>query len=109
MFYRELIERLRSLAPDLPGEERAQGERVLALCQGLEGRTRRGEMLTPEAADLELKRELGRLVELLSRRSAKAVPFAKLGRAALADLAQDLRSARSTLAECEAQLSLLGL
>lgn len=106
--YTDLTERLLPLLRELVTTEREQAARVIEVCRQLETRLRQGEVLTPEPPDIELKRELGRLVELLSRRSAKAVPFAKLGRAALADLAGDERSLRATLLECEAQLSVLG-
>jgi hypothetical protein len=66
-------------------------------------------MLTPGPADAELKRELGRHVELLSRRSAKAIPLGKLGRAALADLAGDTKNGNAVLIECDALLTVMGL
>jgi hypothetical protein len=108
VIYTDLLERLLPLLSQLVAAEREQGERVIDVCRGLDQRPRSSGMLTPEPADIELKRELGRLVEVLSRRSAKAVPFAKLGRAALADLAGDERSRGGTLLECEAQLSVMG-
>jgi hypothetical protein len=105
--YLDLIDRLQPLTKEI-GADRASGERVLELCRQLEERPRVGAVVTSDALDGELKRELGRLVELLSRRSAKAVPLAKLGRAALADLAGDERMLRIVLIECDSQLAVLG-
>jgi hypothetical protein len=109
MRYAELLDRCGSLLPQLTGEERTQGERVVAICRLLDERERADGVLTAATEDAEFKREFGRLVELLSRRSAKAIPLAKLGRAALADLAGDRRSANAIGIECDAQLSLMGL
>jgi hypothetical protein len=93
----------------LQGEERGQAERVLEVCSALAGRARLEGKLVAAPEDLELRRELGRLVEFLSRRSAKAVPLATLGRLALADLVGDLRSVDQACAECEAHLTMIGL
>lgn len=109
MRYAELLDRSESLTPQLVGEERTQGERVLVICRELEGRERGDGVLVPAEADADLKRELGRLVELLSRRSAKAIALGKLGRAALADLAGDVRNRNAILVECDAQLAVMGL
>jgi hypothetical protein len=105
----DLLDRCLSLTSVLSGEERTQGERVIAICRALQDRERQGGRLVPAAEDLELKRELGRLVELLSRRSAKAIALGKLGRSALADLAGDVASARAIAIECEVQLAGMGL
>jgi hypothetical protein len=101
----ELLDRVEPLLSELSGEERLQTERVVEICRQLQRRERSEKAPSPAQGDPELKRELGRLVELLSRRSAKAIPLAKLGRAALADLAADPRSVSTILIECDAQLS----
>lgn len=108
MRYAELLDRCETVLPQLGGEERSQGERVVAVCRLLEQRPRHDGVLLEDPADAELARELGRLVELLSRRSAKAIALAKLGRAALADLAHDVRNANAILIECDLQLTVMG-
>lgn len=50
-----------------------------------------------------------RLIEVLARRSAPAMPFAALGRALSARLAQDEKSVQLLLREFEAKLQMLGL
>lgn len=109
MRYAELLDRSEALTQELAGEERGQGERVLVICRDLDRRDRQSGVLTPSPTDFELKRELGRLVEFLSRRSAKAIPLGKLGRAALADLAGDTRNGNAVLIECDALLTVMGL
>lgn len=109
MTYLGLPERVESAAARLAGEERTRSERVVALARSIEQRPRpAGKPETAETDD-QLRRELSRLVELLSRGSAKAVAAAKLGRALLADLSGDGRAAQQALSECDAQLSMLGL
>lgn len=109
MLYAGLPQRVETLCAELKGEERTQAERVVQICGQLEScaEANSASPLDDETRQA-LQRELGRLVELLSRRSAKAVCAAKLGRAALADLANDQRGFASTLAECDAQLTVFG-
>lgn len=106
--YQLVLERVAGLAESLAGEERQHAERVVQVCRQLAVRTRSSDKLQPDSADLELKRELGRLSELLGRRSTKALPAASLGRAALADLGGDLRSQQSMCSDCDRKLELLG-
>jgi hypothetical protein len=106
--YQLVLERVAGLAEVLVGEERTHGERVVQICRELVVRVRSGDKLQPESPDLELKRELGRLSELLGRRSSKALPAASLGRAALADLSGDLRSQQAMCSDCDRKLELLG-
>ena len=106
--YAQLIDRVDGVSPLLGPSERPLAERVVALCRELDGRPRENGKLVPEPHDLELKRELGRLTELLGRRASAALPAATLGRAALADLHADLGALRHLLADCDAKLALLG-
>ncbi|HEX2734370.1 MAG TPA: hypothetical protein VHM70_22325 [Polyangiaceae bacterium] len=108
-FTADLVERAETVLPLLRGEERRDAERALQLCRGLLARAREAEKLLPEPNDLELKRELGGLVERLSRRSSAAIVLGTLGRAALADLAGDLRSVLVTCNEFDSKFALLGL
>jgi hypothetical protein len=103
-----LLERVQGLAAELPEEARLQALRVVELARALAARARREGKLQPEPGDLELKRELGRLSELLGRRTSKALPAASLGRAALADLGFDLRSCEAACADCDRKLEMLG-
>jgi hypothetical protein len=103
-----VLERVAELAEHLPAEERARAQRVVGICRQLAERERSAGKLQPAEDDLELKRELGRLSELLGRRSSKALPAASLGRAALADLSGDLRSLQAMCSDCDAKLALLG-
>lgn len=106
--YGVLIERVEGVTPLLGERERTLAERVVAICRVLDARLRHEGRLAPEAGDMELKRELGRLTEQLGRRATAALPAATLGRAALADLHLDLASFRRVSADCEAKLALLG-
>jgi len=104
--YGLVLERVAALSEQLEGEARVQAERVVELCRELEHRPRTDGKLQPDSADRERKKELGRLSELLGRRSSRALPAASLGRAALADLGLDLRSFASMCADCDAKLRL---
>lgn len=106
--YQLVLERVAGLAEALAGEERQHAQRVVLVCRALAARSRAPEKLQAESGDLELKRELGRLSELLGRRSSKALPAASLGRAALADLGGDLRSQQAMCSDCDRKLELLG-
>jgi hypothetical protein len=106
--YSLLLDRVEGLAAELPGEERGHAERVVQLCRELAARARSDGKLLADPGDLDRKRELGRLSELLGRRASKALPAASLGRAALADLGHDLRSFEAVCADCDRKLELLG-
>jgi hypothetical protein len=106
--YALLIDRVDGVNPLLGELERPLAERVVAICRVLDARTRHAGRLLPEASDIDLKRELGRLTELLGRRATAALPAATLGRAALADLHGDVASFQRVSADCEAKLALLG-
>ncbi len=92
----------------LGADERGDTERLLQLCRELASRPRPNGKLLPDPRDLGIKRELGRLTELLGRRASKALPAATLGRAALAELSCDARSFQSACSDCDAKLILLG-
>ncbi len=107
--YDQVIERAASVCSLLTGEAVEQGRRVVEICQGLGIRPRQDGRLVPEDSDAGLRVELGRLVEYLARRGAKAIPLATLGRAALADLAGDVSAHRSACKECDMNLALSGM
>jgi hypothetical protein len=106
--YALLLDRVDAVSPLLGAGERPLAERVLGICRELAARERRDGKLLPEATDMHLKRELGRLTEQLGRRASAALPAATLGRAALADLHGDTASFRTVTADCEAKLAMLG-
>lgn len=103
------MERVRDAASLLSGQDRDDAERAVALCRDVAARPRGDDGPRPEPGDEGLRRELSRLTELLGRRSARGLPAATLGRAALADLAGDRRSCEQALADCESKLQMLGL
>jgi hypothetical protein len=107
--YERAIERVRDAAALLSGRERHDAERAVALCREVAGRPRSEDRPLPTPGDDALRRELGRLTELLGRRSTRGLPAAALGRAALADLAGDRRSCEQALTACESKLQMLGL
>jgi hypothetical protein len=108
--YRLVVERVESLVGSLLGEEQAQARRVGVVAAELMLRVRvDGGKLAQRPGDLELRLELMRLVEFLSRRSAKAIPSATLGRAALADLSLDVSGVRQACRECDEKLFTFGL
>jgi hypothetical protein len=106
--YRELLDRVEYASDLLTGEDRGHARRVVELCRGLDVRPRVASVLVPSADDLGLKRELGRLVEVLGRRATQALPAATLGRAALADLHGDARGSELACKDCAAKLAMLG-
>lgn len=106
--YGTLLDRVQEVCALLVGEERSNAERVVAACRELGSRARRDGKLVPAPSDMELKRELARLTEVLGRRRTQALPAATLGRVALADLAGDRLSARALGADCDAKLRMLG-
>jgi hypothetical protein len=104
-----LLEQAQSVVALLGGAEQVDARRALDLFSGVSARAREGGKLVPDAGDLALRRELGHLVELLSRRSSTAIVLATLGRAVLADLAGDVKSAQSLRREFESKFAVLGL
>jgi hypothetical protein len=109
MNYADLTDRVQMLSEGLPDEGRAQALRVVEVCRVLAERPRLDQKLVPNEGDLALRRELGKLVELLGRRQSRALPAAALGRAALADLAGDHGVQQQALRDGEAKLALWGL
>lgn len=116
LFGEELLERARAVTLVLGEPERGDAERLLELCAALDraaldGAAAKGAAPSDgsggEGAG-ELGRELGRLVELLARRSARAMPLAALGRAALASLRGAVADARLLLREADEKLRLFG-
>jgi len=98
----ELADRVSDLASTLTEPERSDAKRMVELCRVVAA----GNLVDE---DLSVRRELGRLVELLARRSAQAVPAATLGRCALAQLAGDERQVVELSRECDVRLSMAGL
>ncbi|MET0413624.1 MAG: hypothetical protein ABW217_20110 [Polyangiaceae bacterium] len=109
MDYADLSDRVRMLSEGLPDDTREHALRVIEICRALAQRPRVELVLVPNEADLALRRELGKLVELLGRRHSRALPAAALGRAALADLAGDHGVFQQALRDSAAKLALLGL
>ena len=108
--YEELLERARDAASLLAPAEQAHARRALAVCKALAVRPRDDTgTLLPQDDDGALRVELGRLAEVLGRRSSHAIPLASLARAALADLAGRADQAIDLLSEVDRQLSLQGL
>ena len=111
----EVLDRARDGLPALPPEARADAEALLRLCSGLAlpgGSWGAGapERAHGRAGEVQLlQRELARLVELLARRTSKAIPFATLGRAGLAHLSGALADRDALAAEADAKFAMLGL
>lgn len=103
-----LVERVEAVAVALPPEAKTQALRVVELARELESLTPDSALARGEAF-AAWRRELGSLVELLSRRGSQAIGVATLGRALLAELAGDAGAARQALRECDEKLSALGL
>ncbi len=99
--------RAQSVAALLGAQERTDAERVLSLAASASFDEHAQQAIDADV-NLMLRRELGRLVELLSRRGAKAVPIATLGRALLAELAGDSKAAAQLRRECDVNLSMFG-
>lgn len=106
--YSLIVERVAATTPLLEPLERASAERVVAVCRELSLRARESERIVAMPHDVELKRELGRLMETLGRRASRALPAATLARAALADLGGDRASFRALCTECDAKLAIFG-
>ena len=83
------------------GGERADATRLVQMCREhfIERRPDEGVRV----------REASQLVELLARRSARAMPYAALGRALIADLKNDETQLKLLIAEFQLKLSQLGL
>jgi hypothetical protein len=108
--YQSLIERVDSLLGPLPAEDAAYAQRVLAVARQLQQRSRtQAAHLISGPDDFELRKELGRCVEYLGRRSAKAIPCATLGRAVIADLSGDHNAFLQACRECDEKLQAFGL
>jgi hypothetical protein len=106
--YELVLDRVELICALLGQDERRSAERVVEVCRELDGRARSEGRLVPAIGDIQLKRELGRLTELLGRRATHALPAATLGRAALADLNLDMASFQQVCADCSAKLQMLG-
>lgn len=85
----------------LAGQERDDAEELIALCRKL--------FPEPDSATQSDRTRLLRLIEVLGRRSASAMPFAALGRALSAHLAADSATEKLLLREFETKLQMLGL
>lgn len=109
MDYTDLNDRVQMLSESLPDDTREHALRVVEIGRVLAQRPRVERKLVPNEADLALRRELGKLVELLGRRHSRALPAAALGRAALADLAGDHGVFQQALRDSADKLALLGL
>ncbi len=110
MDYESLLERATGALGLLPDSERTDAERVLGLCRDLSSRDSTGDASerAPHEHDSRALRELGRLIEVLSRRSAKAIPFATLARAALAARHGAPADARELLRQAEVNFTMFG-
>lgn len=108
MDYSLVLDRVAASRDLLSPPERQSAERVVELCRELQSRPRQDGKLVAAAADLELRRELGRLSETLGRRSSHALPAAALVRAVLADLGGDLTGRDQACADCHFKLALFG-
>ncbi len=106
--YELVLDRVELVCALLGQDERRSAERVVEVCRELAGRARSEGRLVPATGDAELRRELGRLTELLGRRATHALPAATLARAALADLNFDLTSFQQVCTDCSAKLHMLG-
>src|SRR5690606_3863759 len=80
----------------LPADERVDAEELVALFQKL--------FSSPAEATTAERTRLLRLIEVLGRRSASAMPFAALGRALSARLSGDERSVQLLLREFDTKL-----
>lgn len=84
----------------LSGAERSDAEELIALFKRL--------FPTPREASLTERARLLRLIEVLARRSASAMPYAALGRALSAHLSGDEKSVQLLLREFQEKLQMLG-
>jgi hypothetical protein len=98
----DLLTRSESVLGLLPAHERADGERLLALCRSASAASTADEIA-------ELRIELSRVVELLGRRSTAGIPLATLGRATLATVGGRNADAERGYLACDQQLNMIGL
>lgn len=98
--YPDVLDRVYDAAAALNDVERRDARRVVELC-------RQDHLVSADGGDL--RRELGRLAELLGRRGARALPAAALARARLADLGGQSQDRDRALADCDQKLMLFGL
>lgn len=96
----EALERARDALGSLPDAERGDAEALLSLWSG--------HLASPEEPNPDLKRDVGRLVEVLARRSAAAMPYAALGRALLARVSGSPRMSQDLLGEFLSKLAVRG-
>ena len=102
---RDVLSRAESFAPEVAASSRADIDRLVELARQVlapVGSESGGGLSQPE------RQELGRLVELTARRDARAMPYAALGRAALAQLSGASQDALGLLTEFELKVSLFG-
>lgn len=85
----------------LQGQERNDAEALIELCRDL---FQPGASATPQQ-----RTHLGRLIEVLARRSATAMPYAALARALSAHLSGDERNSAALLNEFQQKLVMLGM
>ena len=98
----------------LPAVERADATELIKMCRAFWGDSPENSLPDsqvegPGAPGDPRRVQAGRLVELLARRSAKAMPYAALGRAYLADLHGAAKDKVSLLDEFQIKMSMLGL
>jgi hypothetical protein len=102
---REALARARDTVGVVPPAERALVDELLAHAEEML-RGAEGERLP---ADSGRHRDVARLVELVARREARAMPFAAMGRGMLAELSGAAKDAAALYREFDEKLMLLGL
>lgn len=108
--YSHVLDRARDAAALLDDAQRKDARRVIEICADIASRARtESGRLTEGSTDPALRVELGRLAEVLGRRSAHAIPLASLARAALADLAGRADHAAESIQRADSQLGMYGL
>ena len=105
--FADVLDRAAEAAVALSGQERVDAERLIALCRELEA-SPRDDVKPGDVESTPLSRELGALVEVLARRSARAMPMAALGRAALAHVRGADADSRALVREASDKLALFG-
>lgn len=103
----DVLDRAAEAAVALSGQERVDAERLVSLCREIDAHPRES-VPSGDVESTPLSRELGALVEVLARRSARAMPMAALGRAALAHLRGADADARALVREASDKLALFG-
>lgn len=111
--WEDVLERAQDNLGALPDAARPDAESLLQLCAlvfapGEAREAKQGSPRAPSSAPSPAQRDIARLIELLGRRSSKAIPFATLGRAAMAHLAGADRDRDALLAEADLKFTLLG-